>query len=76
MNPVIGRTRPKVSPTGENADYQEKVQRRRLLIADLVDLENELLAAGVISRRVVLARSVVHRESRYTAVFDRPEDFD
>jgi hypothetical protein len=53
---------------------QEKVDRRRCLIAELVPLEAELLAAGAITRPVVKARSVVHGQARYTAVFDNRQD--
>lgn len=54
----------------------EKVHRRRVLIGELVELEQELLAAGVISRRVVLTRTVVHETRRYTASLDGRHDLD
>lgn len=61
------QTRPKVANT---AELQRMVNRRRRLIADLVQLEETLSAAGVISRRVVRTRRVVHGRGRYTAEFE------
>jgi hypothetical protein len=55
-------------------EIAEKVQRRRTLINQLVGLEDELLAARVISRRVVMTKRITHERRVYCAELDDRSD--